>query len=184
MTHWHGSAEATTRFPADPQIGHWLRAEGSLTARLRVHGPVEVRVQQQGFCRLWAPECADLHTPFGYVREVLLLLDGRVAVWARSATTPRAIQGPWRAMRGLGTRPLAELLFSERRVERAPLRTQHISPCGAQASHIQNQWQALEPEATQAAMPRWARSSVFWRHGHALRVMEAFSPWLCKLAVA
>jgi chorismate-pyruvate lyase len=30
-------------------------------------------------------------------------------------------------------------------------------------------------------LPRWARSSVFWRHGHPLRVMEAFSPWVAAL---
>jgi chorismate-pyruvate lyase len=33
-------------------------------------------------------------------------------------------------------------------------------------------------------MPRWARSSVFWRHGHPLRVMEAFSPWVSTLALS
>ena len=185
--------------PSDPHMRHWLQADGSLTSRLRVYGTVEVRVQQQGGRALWAEERADLQVSGGYVREVVLLLNGRPAAWARSATTQAAIQGPWSALRGLGTRPLAELLFAGRHVERAPLQAQHLARCGLQANHIQRQWQALVEHSPQAALPqsglcaaappsllyaaapRWARSSVFWRHGHPLRVMEAFSPWVAAL---
>ena len=167
--------------PCSPGLRYWLQAEGSLTTRLRAHGQVEVRVQRQGAGGLWAPERSDLCVPHGYVREVVLLLNGMPVVWARSATTLRAIQGPWRAMRGLGARPLAELLFAERHVEREPLRAQHLPRCGLQANHIQGQWQALEQQTADVAVPRWARSSVFWRHGHPLRVMEAFSPWVSTL---
>jgi chorismate--pyruvate lyase len=162
-------------------LRYWLQAEGSLTTRLRAHGQVEVRVQWQGTCALWASERSDLHVPHGYVREVVLLLNGIPAVWARSATTRRAIQGPWRAMQGLGARPLAELLFAQSHVEREPLRAQHLPRGGLQAHHIQSQWQALALQTEDTATPRWARSSVFWRHGHPLRVMEAFSPWVSAL---
>ena len=182
--------------PPDRHMRHWLQADGSLTSRLRVYGTVEVQVQQQGRRALWTEERADLQVSGGYVREVVLLLNGRPAVWARSATTQAAIQGPWSALRGLGTRPLAELLFAGRHVERAPLQAQHLARCGLQASHIQGQWQVLQvlqensaqeaappqPHSSlYAAVPRWARSSVFWRHGHPLRVMEAFSPWVAAL---
>jgi chorismate--pyruvate lyase len=165
-------------------MGRWLQADGSLTSRLRAHGHVAVLVLQQGPRGLWAPERADLQVSSGYVREVVLLLNGRPAVWARSATTHRAIQGPWCAMRGLGSRPLAELLFSERHVERDPLQAHHLVRGGLQANHIQRQWKALEQQCADAAMPRWARSSVFRRHGHPLRVMEAFSPWVRTLSLA
>jgi chorismate--pyruvate lyase len=117
------------------------------------------------------------------VREVVLLLNGRPAVWARSVTTPRAIQGSWRAMRGLGVRPLAELLFSTRHVERESLQAQQLPRGGLQAKHIRNQWSALQQQSAATAMPSWARSSLFWRHGQALRVMEAFSPWIRELAL-
>lgn len=167
--------------PCATGLRYWLQVEGSLTSRLRVHGHVDVLVQQQGSHALWPSERSDLQVPCGYVREVVLLLDGRPAVWARSATTPCAIKGPWRAMRGLGARPLAELLFAERRVEREPLQVQHLSRGGPMANHIQSQWQALEQQSADAAVPRWARSSVFWRHGQPLRVMEAFSPWVSAL---
>ena len=170
-----------TALPSDPGLRWWLQADGSLTSRLRAHGTVEVQVQQQGPCALWAPEQADLQVLCGYVREVVLLLNGRPAVWARSSTTHRAIQGPWRAMRGLGSRPLAELLFAERHVEREPLQAHHLVRCSLPVRHIQCQWQALAQPTADAALPRWARSSVFWRQGHPLRVMEAFSPWVSTL---
>lgn len=171
--------------PVDRSLQAWLLAPGSLTARLRRHGPVEVLVQRQAALPLWQPERDDLQLRSGYVREVVLLLNGRPAVWARSATSLSAIRGPWRAMQGLGTRPLAELLFAARPVERAPLRLQHLPRSGAMQSHIRRQWLLLEQYSAQCGgpegVPQWARSSVFWHRGHALRVMEAFSPWLGSL---
>jgi chorismate--pyruvate lyase len=170
--------------PSDPHLRLWLQADGSLTSRLRAHGVVQVQVQQQGVMPLWQQEQTDLQAPSGYVREVVLLLNDTPVVWARSATPLPAIQGAWRAMRGLGSRPLAELLFAGRQVEREPLQARHLCRCGLQANHIQRQWQALEPQTVDAATPRWARSSVFWRHGQPLRVMEAFSPWVRTLTLA
>lgn len=157
-----------------------MQAEGSLTARLRQFGQVQVRVQQQGAMALWPLEQADLQQRCGYVREVVLLLDGRPAVWARSATTLAAMVGPWRAMQGLGTRPLAELLFATHHVQRAPLQAHHLPKSGPMHSHMKRQWLGLDPDAS--GLPRWARSSVFWRKGQGLRVMEAFSPWVGTLA--
>lgn len=173
----------TSNFLSDPRLGRWLQAEGSLTSRLRLHGEVAVQVLRQGTAALWADEQEDLHARGGYVREVVLLLNGRPAVWARSATTHPAIQGPWRAIRGLGTRPLAELLFAGRHAEREPLQAHHLVRGSRQERHIGRQWQHLPQAAEGAAMPRWSRSSVFGRSGHPLRVMEAFSPWVCALAL-
>jgi chorismate--pyruvate lyase len=168
--------------PSDSRLQHWLQAPGSLTARLRQFGPVEVRVQRQAATRLWQPEQDDLQQRCGYVREVVLLLNGRPVVWARSATPLAASKGPWRALQGLGTRPLAELLFAARPVQRAPLRTLHLPRGGAMQSHVRRQWLQLPQQTEQEGVPRWARSSVFWHQGHPLRVMEAFSPWVCALA--
>lgn len=167
--------------PSSPVLRHWLQAPGSLTARLRRHGVLEVRVQQQGKSLLWPPEQGDLQQASAYVREVVLLLDGRPVVWARSATSQQAVQGPWRALQGLGTRPLAELLFGTLQVARSPLRAQRIAPASPLHNHMRRQWMALDALTAEAGVPLWARSSVFWRKGHALRVMEAFSPWVATL---
>lgn len=168
-------------FSADPLLRHWLRAEGSLTARLRCFGTVEVLVQQQAALSLWPLEQADLRQRCGYVREVVLLVDGRAAVWARSATSLTAIKGPWRAMQGLGTRPLAELLFTSPQVQRGPMHRHHLPKSGLMHTQVRRQWLDVQRLREPAGMPQWARSSVFWRDGQGLRVMEAFSPWVCAL---
>ncbi|MDE2400708.1 MAG: chorismate lyase [Burkholderiales bacterium] len=155
-----------------------MSAPGSLTARLRVHGHVEVRVHSQGSQGLWPSEQRDLACRSGHVREVMLLLDGVPAVWARSTTTHQALRGPWKALTGLGTRPLAELLFQGRHVCRDPIRIHPLPAHGQQHAHLRQQWLAQCPEL---AMPRWARSSVFWRQGQPVRVMEAFAPWMTHL---
>jgi chorismate--pyruvate lyase len=160
--------------PASPALQAWLVAPGSLTARLRAHGKVEVRVQRQGSHRLWPEERRDLRCGSGHVREVVLLLDGAPVVWARSATSHRALQGTWKALTGLGTRPLAELLFQRRHVDRQPLRVEKLTPHGRSASRLRAAW----PDARH---PLWARSSVFRQHGQALRVMESFAPWIEQL---
>ena len=156
----------------------WLTAPGSLTARLMAHGPVTVRRCRQGTARFTAPERRALGACAGHVREVVLIVDGHPVVWARSATTTRGLKGPWKAVRGLGTRPLAELLFSHGRVLRGPL--------------VQHPWRKGDPEQRRARLDmaalsasgamgcaptlRWARASVFTHQGQPLRVMEAFLP--------
>jgi chorismate--pyruvate lyase len=159
--------------PASAALHAWLVAPGSLTARLRAHGKVEVQVQRQGSQRLWPEERRDLRGRSGHVREVILLLDGRPVVWARSATSHRALQGSWKALTGLGTRPLAELLFLHRHVDRQPLRVERLAPHGRAESRLRAAWPGPHP--------LWARSSVFRQHGQALRVMESFAPWIATL---
>lgn len=159
--------------PASAAMHAWLTATGSLTARLRAHGVVTVKVQRQGSQRLWADERQALSCRSGHVREVVLMLDDMPVVWARSATSHRALQGTWKALTGLGTRPLAELLFQRRHVGREPLRIHAMRRHGLAESRLR--------QASPLAHPRWARSSVFWHRGQALRVMESFAPWIANL---
>jgi chorismate--pyruvate lyase len=143
-----------------------------------------VRVLAQAVMPLWREEEQDLGVRSGYVREVVLLLDGVPVVWARSATPLHAMQGPWRAMRGLGTRPLAELLFAGRRVQRLPLQAHRLASRGRMERHVRKQWLGLPQQAMGAKVPQWARSSVFLHKGQPLRVMEAFAPWVSRLGVS
>jgi chorismate--pyruvate lyase len=140
---------------------------------------VEVQVQREGNQRLWPMEQRDLGCRSGYVREVVLLLDGVPVVWARSSTSHAALKGPWKAMARLGNRPLAELLFQGQGVRRAPLQSHRLARHGPADTRVRNQWERLAPDAT---TPRWARSSVFWHRGQALRVLEAFAPAMVALA--
>jgi chorismate--pyruvate lyase len=168
----------TSPIPISASLRAWLKAPGSLTARLRRHGPVEVIVLRQGSQTLWAQERGDLQCLYGHVREVALLVNGVPAVWARSAASHTAIQGPWKALVNLGNRPLAELLFQGRHVPRDALKPHYIRRHGPMECQLRDAWAALHPGSGNADLPRWARSSVFWHKGQPLRVMEAFAPWI------
>jgi chorismate--pyruvate lyase len=194
----HATRTAGRRQAVRVSLRRWLSAPGSLTARLRLHGKVTVQVLSQGRQTLWPQERAALRCQQGHVREVVLRIDGRPAVWARSSTTLRAVKGPWRAIKGLGTRPLAELLFEHSQVRRDPLVSQRFAQQAPERRHLARTWAGLllgpalheashtpQTAPSQAtpinAPPAWARHSVFWHRGHPLQVLESFAPWVTIL---
>lgn len=177
-----------TRVHRDRRARAWLSAPGSLTARLRQLGEVRVIRLRQGHAALRPRERALLASHHGHVREVLLLVDGRPAVWARSAVSAQAAHGAWRAIRGLGTRPLAELLFTDPAVRRAPLYAAPLRQHGAGASQRRRDWQEASPCALHGVTgaeppPGWIRWSVFMRRQQPLIVQEAFAPWVLQMAL-
>jgi chorismate--pyruvate lyase len=170
----HGS---TGRRPTPAQARRWLSADGSLTARLRGLGAVRVSRLRQGHQLLTPAEQTLLGLRHGHVREVLLWVDERPAVWARSVVSVQGVKGAWRALRGLGNRPLAELLFADRAVRRQPLSARPLKRHERGGAHLRQAW----PGGRAAAPPTWLRWSVFTRRGQVLLVQEAFSPWvLCR----
>ncbi len=118
-----------------------------------------------------------LASRFGHVREVILMLNGQPAVWARSVTSAQGLKGPWGALKGLGTRPLAELLFEHRGVRRDPLWSQRLTRHGREHTHLLRSWKLASSEPG----PAWVRRSVFWHKGQPLQVMESFAPWVLAL---
>lgn len=165
---WHGP------------LRRWLGAGGSLSARLAALGTqFSVQVVRQGAQPLHRDEALALglrRTELGYVREVVLRVDGVALVFARSATPVAAARGPWRAVRGLGTRPLAEVLFKRPVLARTPLEFARIGPSSALQHQVLAAWQQATgaPMARARALP--ARRSVWRRSGAPLLVMEVFTP--------
>jgi chorismate--pyruvate lyase len=123
-----------------------------------------------------------------HARDVLLELNGQAVVFARSVTPACAVRGPWRALLGLGARPLAELLYNQGGIRRTALHTQRLTPHSTWHRYIQRQLRLHAcaqgngiQNFTQARVI-WARHSVFYKQGQPLRVMEAFAPGLAGLA--
>lgn len=186
------------RVPAPPLVPHtlwwrhaWLRAPGSLTARLRQLGHVQVHVLSQGTLPLWPAEQSDLRCCHGHVREVILTIDGQPVVWARSATSHQGLKGPWKALQGLGSRALAELLFSHTQVKRGALQTHAWRKHSREHARACRHWRRFclahdsdnatsHSPLTATTLPWPARASVFWHKGQPLRVMEAFNPMLAR----
>jgi chorismate lyase len=159
----------------------WLRAPGSLSRRLaRLGERFEVQLLRQGVAPFRAPERAALGLPprgLTVVREVILRVDGEPLVWARSALHQRATIGPWRALKGLGTKPLAHLLYDDQRIRRSELQPRRVSRHGHTRRHAERQWLAATGAPASPQM-LWSRNSVFSRCGAELRVMELFAPAL------
>jgi chorismate--pyruvate lyase len=166
-------------------VRRWTGAVGSLSARLTGGGrALRVQVLSQGRRSLRADEARALCLPAsrpGYVREVLLRVDGQAVVFARSVTAHAQSLGPWRALRGLGSRPLADLLFKRSAgMARTPLEFARLAPASPVHRHVARAWQRAS--AGPAAPGAWpARRSVFRRGAAPLLVMEVFAarqtPW-------
>lgn len=159
----------------------WLRAPGSLSRRLaRLGKRFEVQVLRQAVAPFRARERAALGLPrrgLTIVREVILRVDGEPLVWARSALHQRATVGPWRALKGLGARPLAHLLYDDPGIRRSELEPRRLARHGHTRRHAARQWEVATGHAMPARM-QWSRNSVFSRGGAQLRVMELFTPGL------
>ena len=166
------------------QVRRWVGAPGSLSAHLASAGQVfSVQVLYQGRQKLHPAEAHALGLPGrapGYVREVMLRVDGVAVVCARSVTSYADSLGSWRAIRGLGARPLADILFKRIDIARTPLEFAKLNPASVLRRHVARAWKkSTDKSVAVRAFP--ARRSVFTRHCAPLLVMEIFAaehvPW-------
>jgi chorismate--pyruvate lyase len=167
-----------TSTPARGGLRRWLQASGSLSARLSATGQsFSVQVLAQGRQPLTSDEAVSLGlgvTRTGYVREVVLRVDGNPKVFARSVTAYHDSVGAWRSVRGLGSRPLADVLFRRSDIKRQPLAFTQLKRHSPLQRHVAKSWQsAAGTPMAQTALP--ARRSIFMRDGAALMVMEVFA---------
>ena len=168
-------------------LRRWLQASGSLSARLAASGDVfSVQVLAQGRQALSADEALALGAGtlrVGYAREVLLRVDGNPMVFARSVTAYAHSVGAWRSVRGLGARPLADVLFKPAGISRKPLAFSQLKRQSPLQRHVAQSWQAATGGKL-AVQALSARRSVFARRGAALLVMEVFAAsantWKCR----
>ncbi|MDX9884231.1 chorismate--pyruvate lyase family protein [Thauera sp.] len=162
----------------------WLSDPGSLTARIRARcSRFAVQVVCQKLARVHRDEALLLGLRPGeraWVREVLLVADGRPVVFARSLLPPRNVRGAWNLFHGMGSRPLGQALFSDPAISRLPLACRRLDGRDARYHRAQA---ALNRYAPAQYLPRtlWARRSVFLLRGSALMVSEAFLPEILEL---
>ena len=101
------------------------------------------------------------------VREVLLQDGDKVLVFAHSVVASNDLRGVWRGLSRLGTRPLAEMLFSDPRVVRLPIEYRQLD-------RRHPLYRRAEQVATVTENALWARRSVFLKRGRPLLVTELF----------
>ena len=172
--------------PAPPsrRLSAWMHISGSLSARIAaVSGGLTVRVLRQGPVTLQPAEAARIGCAAGQVahgREVILLADGEPVIYARSVLQTVHARGAWKAIRGLGTRALADMLFGLPAATRSDFEFVRFAPGSRWAAKVHRRWR----DATGSEWGRrevWARCSVFTRRGAPLLVTECFAPAILAL---
>ena len=152
----------------------WLTRGGSLTRHLGSLGRVQLRVVDERVDQAWPDEIASLglrpRTPV-WVREIVLQVDQVPFVAAHSVVPLPASRGVWQAIRALGTRPLAELLYADPSVTRSALVSRRLT-----ARHPLHRFAASWCAAPQHSL--LARRSVFERAHAPLLVTECMLPAL------
>lgn len=134
----------------------WLRYDHSITGQLRsLHGSVSVSPLREGFGPPSTLEIALLglaRLPCAWLREITLLAGEAPMLYARSVV-PGTASHLLPALRGLGRRPLGELLFLGRELRRGVER--------------------VSRRAYRNAAGGWLRASTYRVHGDPLLVLES-----------
>ncbi|MGE0356358.1 MAG: chorismate lyase [Burkholderiales bacterium] len=156
----------------------WLAWRGSLTWRITARAKdFRVELVRQGPRIPNEDEYRNLGQPAhrrALVREVVLRADGVPVVLAHSIAAWRDLHGAWRGLRGLGTRPLAEALFTDPLVRRQAMEFVRIDSRHPLHRRARRTFGRDFP-------PLWARRSRFVKHGRPLLVTEVFLPALRDL---
>lgn len=155
-------------------VHRWLPLEGSLTAEVRaVSAEFSVFRVQEGWQRPYLDESGAigvLQRQRVWTRDVLLCDGRRPLVFAHSVVAEIDLPR-WPCLRGLGNRPLGEVLFQHHGVKRSHLVFRRLD-----ARHAL--YHAARKASGVTAAGLWARRSVFVLHGSPLLVTEVFLPEL------
>ena len=154
----------------------WLNDQGSLTKRLIDHcpGQFSVRVLSQQWIRPQAEEAKLLGVPRhqqALLREVQLLCDDTVCVYARSIIPLSTLMGKHQRLKRLGDKPLGGYLFAQPNLKRS---NQHI----ARIIRKDPLFEIALPDAGQHCDQLWGRRSLFSMGKKSLLVSEFFLPAL------
>jgi chorismate--pyruvate lyase len=165
---------ATSSFP----YHKWLLDRGSLTSRIRERcGDFSLRRVRQERGKITPDERKILGLRaqrLALVREVLLYCGRTPVVFAHSALDARFLEGAWRNVATMGSKPLGAALFADARVKRMPLHFKKLTPHHAlyqRACHVLS-----DPPPF-----LWARRSLFQRDHAPLLVTEVFLPGILSL---
>ncbi len=154
----------------------WLCEGRSLTRRLKRYctEPFSLEVISQGWERPLEDERRALQLRLGrlaLVRQVRLLCGKRPLIFARSVIPILTLRGASQRLSRLGSRPLADLLFTDQKVRRGDMEFTLIRP-GSTLHGLTSQ--ALGIQAAEF----WGRRSLFRFKHKPLLVSEMFSPEL------
>ena len=162
------------------EMAEWLFDSGSLTKRLRQAGGGDFRVKllKQQFERPLLCERRALgldDRAIALVRQVHLYCGGEVKVYARTVMPLSMLHGSSRGLARLGGRPLGEMLFRDKSMQRSPMQIARVDE-----GDLFHRWGvagiSVGTVAGQGRDQIWGRRSVFRLSGRPLLVNEIFLP--------
>lgn len=161
-TRW-SSLRRVSQLHAPVRWRPWLTDRQSLTQHLIAasQGHFKVRLIKQGWGRPTHSEARALNIPprqLAVIREVQLLGNDQVWVYARSVIPASTLTGRERQLHHVGNRSLGSVLFSDPTMRRGPLQISRLTLSDGQSV--------------------WARRSKFYLSGKPLLVCEVFLPAL------
>jgi chorismate lyase len=161
-------------------LASWLSERGSVTRRLRVGcGRLQlILLRQRGACPL-PDELALLGLRKGryaWVREVLLLADGRPVLYAHSVARFASLRSAWRPLLRVGFRPVGDAIFDRPATRRGPIRVRHLSRGHRLHRAAEHALASAEGLGAMQLPALWARRSPFVHSGEALWITEVFLP--------
>jgi chorismate--pyruvate lyase len=160
----------------DPVVISWLNEQGSLTKRLMDYcpGQFSVRVLSQQWIRPQAEEAKLLAVPRhqqALLRQVQLLCDDTVCVYARTIIPLATLNGKHQRLKRLANKSLGGYLFAQPNLIRS---NQHI----ARSIRKDPLFNIAMPNAQQSCDQLWGRRSLFSMGKKSLLVSEFFLPAL------
>ena len=160
----------------DPVVISWLNDQGSLTKRLMDYcpGKFSVRVLSQQWIKPQAEEARLLAVPRhqqALLRQVQLLCNDTVCVYARSIIPLATLKGKHQRLKRLANKPLGGYLFAQPNLKRS---NQHI----ARIIRKDPLFEIALPNAEQNCNQLWGRRSLFSMGKKSLLVSEFFLPAL------
>ena len=159
-----------------PVVIPWLNDQGSLTKRLMDYCPgrFSVRLLSQQWIRPQAEEVELLAVPRhqkALLRQVQLLCDDTVCVYARSIIPLTTLKGKHQRLKRLANKPLGGYLFAQSNLKRS---NQHI----ARIIRKDPLFEIALSDAEQHCDQLWGRRSLFTMGKKSLLVSEFFLPVL------
>ncbi|MDH5483976.1 MAG: chorismate lyase [Gammaproteobacteria bacterium] len=157
------------KIPAEVQ--RWLFDSSSLTARIisRCQGNFRVHVLSQRRMTPTPDEIRVLGLRYrsqAIIRQVILYCDDTPWVYARSVIPITTLIGPLRRLANLGSRPLGEILFSDKSIVRGEV----------EITELKENHPHYRLTGYRAGGSIWGRRSVFNKYRKKLLVSEFFLP--------
>ena len=153
-------------------LKEWMHARGSLTQKI-AHYSHDTRIQliQNDWARTtwWDLHVLDIRPQTAFIREILMMVDGRPWWYARTLIPKRTFEQKSALFQQLNTTSLGNILFNDDKIRRVDLIYYPIDK-----NYIEYHW-ALKETANDPKI-LWSRRTVFDVNEFPLYLMEIFLP--------